>query len=69
MLVDGKKQVIVEEVRFQLSETCDKQTKRRKGRKGIKMTIKTCMNDTFKNFRNEVEIGDKVITREFINRK
>src|SRR6267154_308610 len=43
--------------------------KRRKRRKGVKVIDKAGVDDALENFGNEIEVGDRAVAGEIINRK
>src|SRR6267154_1940603 len=71
LLVNGEEKIIVDAKKSSLSgmELAIGRLKRRKRRKGVKVIDKAGVDDALENFGNEIEVGDRAVAGEIINRK
>src|SRR6267154_521290 len=71
LLVNGEEKIIVDAKKSSLSgmELAIGRLKRGKRRKGVKVIDKASVNDALVDFGNEIEVRDRAVAGEIINRK
>src|SRR6267154_724975 len=71
LMINGEEEIVIDTKKSSLSgmELAIGRLKRRKRRKGVKVIDKAGVDDALENFGNEIEVGDRAVAGEIINRK